>query len=441
MTMTQDASLTPYRAHLSKSIGRSARSLLESSDLAAEVATLEPLEAYFIVKEVGVDEAAEILLACSPEQFQSFIDLDCWHDNEPAHLEIDAWLAPVAHQRPDILESVFLKLDEEVQVLFLKASLHIFTPDEADVLPDPPKGVVRKTTPDGYYVVESQHDLDREIDPLVFVDAIYHSGVERGFELLTAARWEVQSPLEEQALQFRSARVEALGFPSRDKSLSLFLKPNKTATTQNLITKDITTHQSLPSIYAGPLSQHCLLTAGLEHLESKSLSRIETQLQYLINHVVIAYEGSPKNVHGVSRCANLCRDILSLGLESLVNQGDPALELTRHIAIQASQYLEKDSLFDIFRHGYQEIHSLHLEAKSLAQDSVVKAWLATSVQEDEDYSQATMDRSFLLALGSFPPTYAGFDPITPNKSRAFASMTELLDSEERLRQIKSKYAA
>ena len=69
--------LTPFRADLARSLTRRGERLLAATDLAEEVAALEPLEAYYIVRELGLDQALPILRELSHEQLQACLDLDC----------------------------------------------------------------------------------------------------------------------------------------------------------------------------------------------------------------------------------------------------------------------------------------------------------------------------------------------------------------------------
>ncbi|MDP3694810.1 MAG: DUF6178 family protein, partial [Desulfocapsaceae bacterium] len=68
MTDNKIIELTPFRADLTRALTRRGERILAASDLAGEVAALEPLEAYYIVREFGLDQALPILLELSPEQ-------------------------------------------------------------------------------------------------------------------------------------------------------------------------------------------------------------------------------------------------------------------------------------------------------------------------------------------------------------------------------------
>ena len=110
--------LTPFRANLTRALARRAERLLAAVDLAEEVANLEPLEAYYIVREIGLDQALPILLHLSPEQLETCIDLDCWNRYDFAS---EAWTngwPPIALAGPETLARTFFSLDYVVQLLY-----------------------------------------------------------------------------------------------------------------------------------------------------------------------------------------------------------------------------------------------------------------------------------------------------------------------------------
>ena len=111
---------------IERALSRRGKALLEAPDLARQVGELEPLEAYFMVKELGLESAVLILLAASEEQLKTFVDLDCWNQDELSVEDLDAWLAPFAAIGPEPLVDAFNNLDEEIQHVFLKENLLIF---------------------------------------------------------------------------------------------------------------------------------------------------------------------------------------------------------------------------------------------------------------------------------------------------------------------------
>jgi len=57
MTDNNIIELTPFRADLTRALARRGERLLASSELTDEVAALEPLEAYYIIREIGLEQA------------------------------------------------------------------------------------------------------------------------------------------------------------------------------------------------------------------------------------------------------------------------------------------------------------------------------------------------------------------------------------------------
>ena len=92
MTDNKIVELTPFRANLIRSLSRRGERILVATNLADKVAALEPLEAYYIVRELGLDQALPILLRLSQEQLEACIDLDCWNRYDFAVDSLDEWL-------------------------------------------------------------------------------------------------------------------------------------------------------------------------------------------------------------------------------------------------------------------------------------------------------------------------------------------------------------
>ncbi|MBI3180174.1 MAG: hypothetical protein HYZ27_10960, partial [Deltaproteobacteria bacterium] len=186
--------LSRFRAQLSRALQRRGKRLLESPE---QITALAPLEAYFMIKELGVGDAGPLLLQVSGEQLRTFVDLDCWKGDQPDIVEIDAWLAPFAALGAEALARAFLSLDLELQVLVLAESLHIHDAGDEEP-PEPSPGAPRSTTPDRYFIIDAMAADEREVHPFRLVEALYAHDVNEAFRLLTAARAELRSPLEEE---------------------------------------------------------------------------------------------------------------------------------------------------------------------------------------------------------------------------------------------------
>ncbi len=432
-------SLSRFRAEVSRALARRGAALLASKQLDAEVAQLQPLEAYYIVKEMGVGEAVPILLAARPEQLRAFIDLDCWEGDRLAIADVDAWLSPFAAVGAEALGQAFLQLDDEVQVLFLASSLRVYDvrSEEAPAASD---DTPRTTTVDGFFVIEviapQDTDEEREVDPLFLIDSLYKTSLDNAVRLLLAAKWESGAILEEQAYQFRSGRLQDLGFAEPSEAVRIFAPPPSRPNARQLEIRG-GEPQHLPAIYAAPLAEEGLLTRALAQVSDAHLvERLERDLIYLINAAVVAYGQSPRNVQYAGEIAGRVRDTLSLGLEVLLQRAEPLPHPVDAATVAEAQgLLAAWPLSDVFRYGHQAARKLATQAQKLTADPVFAAWLARSENEQDDYSEARRDRAFVHALLGRPPLLGGFDPLHPERLRAFTRRAELEEATARLTRI------
>ena len=438
--MSDVVNLSRFRSSVARALARRGKKLLETNDPAAEMAALETLEAYYIVKEMGVDNAVTLLRHADDEKFLAFIDLDCWRGDRPDAEEIDAWLAPFAAAGEEELWETFLRLDSELQVLFLAQSLIVYDNREEENLPSPPRGARRKQTVDTFFTIETLPEAEREVDPFVLVDALYAHDVSVAFALLQAVRWELEDPLAEEAYRFRAGRLEDLGFPSVDRAMLLFSKPPLKPSAPVDFSGGASTPHTLPALYAEPLGGDSLLARAMARItDEKLLAGLEESLRYLCNAAIIAYGDSPNDIRRAAAIATRVRDTLCLGLEHLLSPEAPhAFPDGDGISADAATLLQTWPLSDIFRIAYGEVMQLARDAARLAEDPPVAQWLERSETEADDYSEDRRDREFIKALCSSRPLHGGYDVGDPTKRKAFADKRELAAAVERLDTIAAR---
>jgi len=429
--MTEQSLRAPlsFDDSIARSLSRRGKALLEANDLAARVEALEPLEAYFIVKELGVSDALPILKCASAAQLQAFVDLDCWQGDMPDPRELDAWLSTFANEGREALARTFLSLDPELQVLYLAGSVQVYEANSPEV-PEQRDDVPRMVTSDTYFELDAIDVEARELHPFALIEALYAADNEEAYRLLMAVRWELASTLEEMALHFRNGRVEEMGFPPIDAAREIFAPPLPPHATLAVTPPPAT----LPALYAQQLGEATLLTRALRLVSDPALvTKLESDLVYLINAAIVAYGESPRDVLHLTEIAARVRDTVSLGLEVVLEREANLPVGTAEAALdRAPTLLERESVRNLFKLGHQEAVKLQREAKALLADPVVSQWLNTPDTERDDYSQTRHDRELLKALTEARPLYGGFDPLRPERRKAFGSRLELGAAEERL---------
>src|SRR5687768_142531 len=102
-----DANIIPlsrFQAVLGRARGsKRVEFLLSQPDAAAIVAEMPVQDLYYLVKEVGLADAQELLELATPEQFQSFFDLDAWQRDHFEPADARPWLAALIDAGPERL--------------------------------------------------------------------------------------------------------------------------------------------------------------------------------------------------------------------------------------------------------------------------------------------------------------------------------------------------
>lgn len=426
--------LSRFSSSMGQALARRGRALLDSPSMAEDVARLGVTELYFMIKELGVDEALPLLLASGEGRLQALVDFDCWDKDvfEPA--DLDVWLAPFAAEGPEALAEAFLALDSELQILFLQSCLEVFE-GPANDNPNIPNDRPSREVPGGLFTLVAK-DADLEVDPLTLADALMAQSMEGLFQLLTALNWELPSSTEEQAFQFRANRMMDLGFMAPERAAQLFAPPPKVLTSQLQSDPD---PQPMPAVYAAALVDDKVLLhramAGVTN--GRDGARLETELVCLINACVVAWNLTVRNLADVHDTAFWVRNVLSLGLEVLCGDDDGALDARLTGTVLCVP------LMHLFQRGMAEITPLARQAQRLARKPEVQAWLSTppdvaAVPSDHDTAEA-MERAFLAGLSRGRPYWAGQDSQHPNRRDMWRSRPDLAQSTARLQALVGRF--
>lgn len=436
--------LTPFRASLLRALTRQGERLLASNDLAEEVADLEPLEAYYIVKEIGLDQALPILLELSPEQLEACVDLDCWNRYDFAADTLDEWLIAFAQDGPESLARAFSSLDYVVQLLFLTQSVTVYDPD-TDLVPedDDENDPNRAMTPDGFYLLELKNEVALKTHPYALLDALYQYDSAAAHRLLSDIRVDLQTQIEEEALRFRNGRMQDLGFVAPDEASVLFSRPS---TRQPLARSPEPLEISptrMPSVYAGPLGETTLLEQALSRVtDPEELSRLEQEIVWAINSAIIAYGEKNQDIKQITDIAERVRDTISLGLEVLLAQAEPDCPPEGAAATaKALGLLEVWCITDLFRHGFAATLGLQQEVRQALREPGFSAWYNLTEMNQLDDPTDRQERAFVAALNGRHPLRSGFDLAKAEKIAAFTSLAEIKVAQVRLQRLLARISS
>ena len=437
MTDNKIIELTPFRADLTRALSRRGERLLASTDLAVEVAKLEPLEAYYVVREIGLDLALPIIIELSSEQLMAGIDLDCWHGTGFAADSLDEWMQAYALAGPEALAKGFLALDHVVQLLFLCRTVTVYDPDTDQVPPEKEASETpRVVSPDGFYILDLKSELDLKIHPYTLLDALYKYDSNAAFHLLRAVRVDLPTQIEEEALRFRNGRMEDIGFVGPEEAAVLFSRPSPEISVihQKPLSRDFA---RLPAVYAESLGETTLLPRVMGLIKDpECLARLEQEIVWAINSAIIAYGEKTRDIDQITEIAERVRDTISLGLETLIaNQEVNGLLVTPAVLSQAADLLEVSSVNELFRHGFAATLPLQQQLQQAMASPDFRDWYNLADTDQSDEPSDRLERAFVTALRGRHPLRGGIDLAKDDGVTAFSCLDEIHTASERLKQL------
>ncbi len=400
-------SLARLRAELGRARGKKRVDLiLDAPDPEAVVRALPADELFFLVREVGLGDAAELVQLASPEQFRTFLDLDAWRGDRIAPAKTLPWLragrSGALRSERDMArwKRKLAALDPELVSLILRNSLEIHDLVEN---PDPEFQSDRfMRTPEGKYVIEFTAEGTDYLAVRGLVDDLYAENPFEATRAIAAIRWELQSELVESELRWRDGRLADMGYPDRAEALSWFSKP-----------------PSRPSAPAGrparpagfflaQFERGSLLDRAAECLPPAHRERFELELVTAANAVLVADAVDPGDLEAVRRAVELARATLEMGLSALAGEDEK----------RATEILVAVPLKRVFQHGFGRTLELRWRAERLyragsagTQDSPLfdpplgEAMVALVRERPEYFPGVEIDRSDWgsPAAGAFEP--------------------------------------
>jgi hypothetical protein len=321
------------------------------------VRSLPADELYFVIREVGLADAVELVRLASPSQFRAFLDLDAWPRGRFDAARALPWLRAGRAGAPgdEALEAAWRRklqaLDLELLELVLARSLVIHDLDQ-----DPDPEITHEhhlRTPEGKLALEFAVEGVEYVAVRGLVDDLYAEEPLRAARLLAAVRAELPSELEETALRWRTGRLQDLGFPPLEEALSWFARPSGRARAE------------LPGAPARPpgfflelRAPGSLLARAADRLPPEERDALELELVGAANATLVADGVDPGDLDAVRRSVESARALVELGLESLAGPG-PESEA------RAAEALRATPVKTVFQQGFGRLLQLRWRAEKV----------------------------------------------------------------------------
>lgn len=214
------ASVMPSAAQLMSLPGKQAlEAILESPMPARLVQSLAEQDLFWLVQDIGPEDALPILARASNEQWQYLLDMAVWHRDRLQHGAVDQWMALLMQADCDRFVAWAIHHNIELVELHLSRSVQVRIRDRQEEAPaDFGDGFF--TLDDVFYVRVS----DNKSAPTIrrFLEHLAALDLERYHNLLLEMGGLLPAETEEQMYRVRSARLAEKGFLPFEEAVGIY---------------------------------------------------------------------------------------------------------------------------------------------------------------------------------------------------------------------------
>jgi hypothetical protein len=425
----------PFKAKLEFLYGLPARQkrdlILSAPEAERLVQSFSPETLFYTVKEIGSADSGDLLSLAVPEQIQGLFDLDCWTRDRPNLDRMREWIEALTEAGRKRMTEGLMGLDMEMMALLLRQYFRVHRLDDPLTAADVPSD--RFVQFDEHYIIEFQHH-DAILQPLVdFLEEVFERDYTYFTALMEEIYWSVEAELEEEAYQFRRARLNDRGFPDFFDAQDVFayvnpreflkIRAGYTAPTRADLLRDdeLVPHGMAPVPADTDLS--LFNTALMAGFAAQGQRQLRSEMALVSNQVLVASAVDFGDLDAVRVAVEMTHHYLNLGLEHLA-AGD---------LNNAIEHLRDTHLKLLFRLGV----SLTIDLRKRAEQMTAALGLDPARTREIAY----LDSPYREALAGFlerrPRFFGGLEGQGSVVLRDFAAMRDLHLAHAALDQIEA----
>jgi hypothetical protein len=393
--------------------------ILSAPEAERLVQSFSPETLFYTLKEIGVADASDLLGLAMPEQIRWLFDLDCWDRDRPNLGRMAEWIEAMAEAGRTRMAEGLMELDLELVALLLRRYFRVHRLDDPQSAPDiPPSQFVQF---DEHYLIEFiRHDaILTHINE--FLEEVFQRDYNYFTSLMEEIYWGIEADLEEQAYQFRRARLNDRGFPDFFEAQNVFayLNPQQflqirasyapPSRAELLDDNELVPPDMAPTLNGADSS--LFNTALMAGFAAQGKRQLRSEMALVSNQVLVARSVDFGDLEAVRVAVEMTHNYLNLALEHLAG-GDLKT---------AIEYLRDTHLKLLFRLGV----GLTIDLRKRAQAVVVKLGLGAGKTREVAY----LDSPYREALAGFmqrqPQFYGGLDRRGSVTMRDFGAMRDL----------------
>jgi Family of unknown function (DUF6178) len=425
----------PFKAKLEFLYGLPARQkrdlILSAPEAERLVQSFTPETLFYTLKEIGAADSGDLLSLAVPEQVQGLFDLDCWTRDRPNLDRMREWIEALAEAGRRRMAEGLMELDLEMMALLLRQYFRVHRLDDPLSAAEVPSD--RFVQFDEHYLIEFQrHDaiLQQLVD---FLEEVFERDYTYFTALMEEIYWGVEAELEEQAYQFRRARLSDRGFPDFFEAQNVFAYINP----QNFLKiragyekpsrEDLLRDEELIPHAMAPVPERTDVslfnTALMAGFAAQGQRQLRSEMALVSNEVLVARAVDFGDLEAVRVAVEMTHNYLNLGLEHLA-AGD------LHNAIE---HLRDTHLKLLFRLGV----SLTIDLRKRAEQITAALGIDPARTREIAYLDSPYREAMAALLHRQPRFFEGLEGKGGVATRDFGSMRDVHLGHAALEQIEA----
>jgi hypothetical protein len=316
----------PFRDQLDALYGISARDrrdlILSSPNAQRLVRSFAAESLFHTLKEIGLEDGAELLALASGEQVCTLLDLDCWKKDRLETRAILDWLEALVEAGSRALGEFLNSVDRDLLVLLLKRFVRVQRRDDPEEPEEDAEGPEVFELDEHYRIVFYRLDAR---SPLVrqLIEALYERDYSYFVTVMEEIWWAVESDLEEASFRMRNARLQDRGFPDYYEAQQIYRPlradelPERSHPLGRSVAEDpqgLPQDRALVALEDGESFLAQVLNTGFA---GEAASELRHELAYLVNRVLVAEGVDFADREPVAEKIRVAHDTVNLALESL----------------------------------------------------------------------------------------------------------------------------
>ena len=411
--------------------------ILESAQPAALVHSFPEQDLYFLIHDIGAEDALPLLALASDRQREYVLDIETWQRDRLEPVALTRWLDLL--YRSDARRTVKWLIEQKTELL----TLYLFKNIEVRVCEhdqDPSEFGEDFFTLDSVFYVritgplfasESElGDIEKKnyrdfltklIQSLAAFDHVAYQA------LLLEAAHIIPTESEEEGYRLRNVRLAEKGFLPFEEAVGVYqpLTARQLAGRNHKIMPRTVAEISVPvPLYpSGVLESGSIFSGALAKIETEAvLEQLQTEFAGLCNRIIAADFVPAHSKDDLRAVVKKAGGFLSIGLETLAAETDANGHSASHLPVAM---IQRHPLSDIFRVGYGRV----LELKWRAQRWLDRSWFA-----GQGLSLTFWGEDWLGVLGGLlvkKPMYFD-DYVSGSMYRDFSTVDELQQTADAL---------